>query len=98
MVNGYELLSAEYVKNTSFDEWTSRFRDILDVDVIQSYRYKNTKDTAFVKFSTKNWVNEEVEYHFYEGTWVTVFEDGVYKMNEADIIEVYEPDYKWFTK
>jgi hypothetical protein len=96
MEDGFNLLSSEYVKNTSFEEWTNRFRDILDVDIFTSKKYLYTNDTAFVKFSTKNWVNEEVEYHFYEGTWVTVFEDGVYKMNEADIVEVYNPGYEWF--
>ena len=96
MEDGFKLLSKEYLKKTNFQEWTSRFTDILDVDVIKSEKYEDTKDTAFVKFSTKNWVNGEAEIHFYEGTWETIKEDGVYKMLKAKIIEVENPDYMWF--
>jgi hypothetical protein len=37
-----------------------------------------------------------VEYHYYEGTWQTIFEDGVYKMLKSNIKEVVKPDYFWF--
>src|SRR3989344_2597535 len=96
MQDGFNLLSNEYLKNTSFEEWTNRFKDILHVDVFKSERYQNTDDTAFVKFSTKNWVDNEAEVHYYEGTWVTVPEDGVYKMHEANIKEVDNPSWVWF--
>ena len=96
MEEGFNLLSEEYLKKTNFVEWTSRFTDILDVDVILSEPYEDTGDTAFVKFSTKNWNDGEVEYHFYEGTWQTVKEDGVYKMLKSKIIEVEEPGWDWF--
>src|SRR3990167_8051671 len=93
MQDGFNLLSNEYLKNTSFEEWTNRFKDILDVDVFKSERYQNTDDTAFVKFSTKNWVDNEAEVHYYEGTWVTVPEDGVYKMSTSKILEVDNPPW-----
>jgi hypothetical protein len=96
MEDGYKLLSQEYLWKTNFEEWTNRFKDILDVDVIKSVKFENSKDTAFVKFGTKNWVNEEVEWHYYEGTWQTVKEDGVYKMLKSKIIEVEDPEYEWF--
>ena len=96
MQEGFDLLSEEYLKKTNFEEWTNRFTDILDVDVIKSERFENTKDTAFVKFSTKNWVDGEAEMHFYEGTWQTVKEDGVYKMLKSKILEVENPGWDWF--
>jgi hypothetical protein len=96
MEEGFKLLSQEYLKKTNFDEWTARFTDILDVDVIRADKFENSKDTAFVKFSTKNWVDNEAEMHFYEGTWQTVQEDGVYKMLKSKIVEVENPDYSWF--
>lgn len=96
MKDGFDLLSQEYLKKTNFEEWTNRFKDILDVDVIKSEKYENTKDTAFVKFSTKNWVDGEAEIHFYEGTWQTVKEDGVYKMLKSKILEVENPGWDWF--
>jgi len=96
MKEGFDLLSQEYLQKTNFEEWTNRFKDILDVDVILSEQYENTKDTAFVKFSTKNWVNGEAETHYYEGTWKTIKEDGVYKMLKSKIIEVDDPEMDWF--
>lgn len=96
MQDGFDLLSEEYLRKTNFQEWTSRFKDILDVDVIKSERFENSKDTAFVKFSTKNWIEGEAKEHFYEGTWATVLEDGIYKMRKSNIKEIENPDYLWF--
>lgn len=96
MEEGFALLSEEYLQKTNFEEWTSRFTDILDVTVYKTVRYENSKDTAQVKFSTKNWVDGESEIHYYEGTWRTKLEDGVYKMVEAKIEEVQNPSWDWF--
>jgi hypothetical protein len=96
MKEGFNLLSKEYLKKTNFEEWTNRFKDVLDVTVIKSERYKNTKDTAYVKFWTKNWVDGELETHYYEGIWQTVFEDGVYKILKGKILEVENPSFDWF--
>ena len=96
MEDGFNLLSKEYLEKTNFDEWTNRFTDILDVDVIKSEPYKDTDDTVFVKFTTKNWKNGEVDYYYYEGTWQTVKEDGVYKVLKSKIKEVENPDWDWF--
>ncbi|MBU0569179.1 serine protease [Patescibacteria group bacterium] len=96
MEDGFNLLSEKYLEKTNFEEWTNRFTDILDVQVHVSEPYENTDDTAFVKFSTKNWNDEEVDYHYYEGTWQTIEEDGVYKMLKSKIIEVENPNWDWF--
>lgn len=96
MRDGFDLLSKDYLAKTNFEEWTTRFKDILDVEIFVSERFENTKDTAFVKFGTKNWVNGEVEIHYYEGTWKTVLEDGVYKMWQSKIKEVEDPGMDWF--
>ncbi|MFA5135858.1 MAG: serine protease [Patescibacteria group bacterium] len=96
MQEGFDLLSKEYLKKTNFEEWTNRFTDILDVDVIKSEPYEDSEDTAFVKFSTKNWVDGEAEKHYYEGTWTMVKEEGVYKIQKGKIVEVDNPAMSWF--
>ncbi len=96
MEKGYNLLSSKYLEKTNYTEWTTRFTDILDVDVISTKMYENSKDTVFVKFGTTNWVDGEAEYHYYEGTWETVDEEGTFKMNKSKIIEVNNPDYEWY--
>ena len=96
MKDGFDLLSKKYLEKTNFEEWTARFTNILDVGIYKSERYEKTRDTAFVKFSTKNWVDGEIEIHYYEGTWKTVKEGGVYKMLQSKIKEVFEPGWDWF--
>ena len=96
MKEGFNLLSQTYLLFTNFEEWSNRFVDVLDVDVFVSEKQKGSKGTVFIKFGTKNWVGEEVEVHYYEGTWKTVFEDGVYKLSQSNIAEVEDPDYSWF--
>lgn len=96
MEEGFALLSKEYLQKTNFAEWTGRFADVLDVQIYETRLEEVGRNLVFVKFSTKNWVYEEVEKHFYEGTWETVFEDGVYKMLRSNIKEVFYPDPSWF--
>ena len=96
MEKGFELLSTKYLEKTNFTEWTNRFTDILDVEVINTEKYENSKDVVFVKFSTQNWIAGELESHFYQGTWETVLEDNIYKMNKSKIEEVDKPEWDWF--
>jgi len=96
MEDGFRLLSQEYLQKTDFEEWTNRFTDILDVTVLLAERYEDTDDTAFVKFITKNWNDGEVDYHYYEGTWTMVVEEGVYKIQKGNIKEVEYPEWDWF--
>jgi hypothetical protein len=96
MDDGFKLLSQAYLQKTNYDEWTNRFKDILDVDVISTAKFEKTTDTVSIKFGTKNWVSNEVEFHYYEGTWQTIFEDGKYKMLKSNIKEVIKPDFDWF--
>lgn len=96
MQEGFDLLSNQYLLNTDLEEWSSRFIDVIDVDLITAEKYEKTTDTVFIKFSTRNWANNEMETHYYEGTWKTVFEDGAYKMLKSNIKEISEPDFSWF--
>jgi hypothetical protein len=96
MQDGFNLLSKKYLEKTNFTEWTNRFTNILDVEIFKWERYENSADTVFVKFGTKNWVDGEAEWHYYEGTWQTVKEDGVYKMLRSKIKEVENPEWDWF--
>ncbi|MFC1649326.1 S1C family serine protease [Patescibacteria group bacterium] len=96
MQDGFDLLSEEYLLKTNYEEWTNRFTDVLDVQVHVSEPYEEIEDTAFVKFQTKNWNDGEVDYHYYEGTWETVEEDGVHKMNKSKIKEIFNPSWDWY--
>lgn len=96
MIKGYDLLSKEYLQKTDYEEWTSRFTDILDIDVVRTELVPDELNTVFVKFVTKVWTGSEAMYHYYEGVWVTVLEDDVYKMRRSMIKEVDDPPYSWY--
>ncbi len=96
MEEGFNLLSRGYKQKSTLEEWTNRFKDILDVDVIKTELEEDNTDTVMVKFSTKNWVDGEAILHYYEGTWKMVKEDGVYKILSGRINEVENPDWNWF--
>jgi hypothetical protein len=96
MKDGYDLLSTDYKKWATYEEWTNRFNDIIDVTVISTSLYNNSKDTAYIKFWTKNWVYGEVEYHYYQGTWQTVKEGNIFKLKRSNIEEVVNPEWDWY--
>lgn len=96
MQDGFNLLSQEYLQKTNFQEWTNRFTDILDVNVIKTEKVAKTTDMVFVKFATQNWVDQEIAEHYYEGTWQTIKENGVFKMLKSKILEVENPEWVWF--
>lgn len=96
MEEAFRLLSQEYSKKSDLEEFTNRFNDILDVDVVLTKLEEDSKDTVLVKFMTKNWVDGEAIVHYYEGNWKMVKEDGVYKILTGKITEVDEPDFSWF--
>lgn len=95
MQRGFDLLSQEYLAYTTYDEWTARFFDILDIEVVLTEMVPGAKDTVFIKFVTKTWTGSEAIYKFYEGVWVTKLEDDTYKMRRSMIKEVLDPPSDW---
>lgn len=91
MEEGFALLSQNYLEKTDFEEWTSRFPNTLDVLVISVEAVEGKRDTVLVDFITEDWVDNDVEFHHYEGTWETVLEDGVWKMDKSKIKEIEIP-------
>jgi len=66
------------------------------VEIVKIEALEDQEDTVFIKFGTKNWVEGEAEYRYYEGTWQTVLEEGVYKMLKSNIKEVIDPSWDWW--
>jgi len=98
MEDGYALLSSQYQSGTTQDEWTSRFTNILSVAVVKTEALPESEDAVFIKFITQNWTGEQIEIKHYEGTWKTIKEAGVYKLDESNIKEVSEPTSEWFSE
>ena len=94
MEDGYKLLSNKYKEYAAFQEWKNRFNDIIDVNVIlveKNEKAKKSENSVFIKFETKNWVEGEVEIHYYQSAWKTKKEDGIYKLLQSNIEEIQDP-------
>ena len=96
MEEGFRLLSRSYLAYTNYEEWTSRFTNILDVEIIMTVPVPDEQDTVFVKFVTTTIEGSDIMTHYYEGVWVTVLEDDVYKMFRSMILEVDDPGWDWY--
>jgi len=54
------------------------------------------ENTVFVKFSSADLVDEDIVYHFFEGTVKVVEINGHLKLNDAEIKEIKDPEWDWF--
>lgn len=91
MDDGFNLLSSEYKKKTNIDEWTNRFPNVIDV-YIWKIKPSDKKDQVFVQFDTTEWIDGGTQERYYEGTWDTVKEDGVYKLLRSKILDLTPSD------
>ena len=82
----YGLLSSRYKINSSYEEWTARFPNVISVEV---YDVKEIKpNLVYVTFDMSEWVDGEQNYSSYEGTWETVKEGDAYHLNRSHIVEL----------
>jgi len=92
MEAGFKLLSQEYKKKTDFKEWSYRFYNVIDFSIFSIEPLEKNDDTVYIRFKTKTWSGGGTDKHYYQGTWQTVLEDGVYKMLRSNIEEVFFDD------
>lgn len=90
----YELLSDER-KTTieSFEKWQEGYANTLHVNLISVEENKKNEDMVVIKIESQDWVDGEMVYKYFEGTW-EVTEN--LKLNESDIKEIENPDWLWF--
>lgn len=85
----YGLLSSRYKINSSYEEWTARFPNVISVEV---YDVKEIKpNLVYVMFDMSEWIDGEQSYHSYEGTWETVKEGDAYHLTRSYITELESP-------
>jgi len=92
----FEILSDNFKEGHSFDYWKGGYNSLLDTTVIKIEEDKTKKDRVTVKLSTKDMVNDEIVYKYFEGYWDVKNIDGKWRLWEPKIKEVKNPDYLWF--
>ncbi|MDO8459957.1 MAG: hypothetical protein Q7S74_02520, partial [Nanoarchaeota archaeon] len=92
----FELLSDNFMEGHGFDYWKGGYASLLDTTVIKIEDDKKVKDRVTIKLSTKDMVDDEIVYKYFDGYWDVKNIDGKWRLWDPEIKEVENPDYLWF--
>jgi hypothetical protein len=92
----YGLLSDNFLRGGSFEKWSIGYRPLLDTTVVYVRKDKRIKDRIKVKLSTKDLVEDEIVYKYFEGYWDVRKVDGKLMLWHPRIRQVKNPPEDWF--
>jgi len=84
----FELLSDNFVKGYSFEQWKRGYETLLDTTVLDISVDKKNKNIIHVKLATKDFVDNEIVYRYFKGLWEVRKIDGKYFLWDPNIMEV----------
>lgn len=96
MDKAFELLSDNFIKGYSFEEWKAGYDPNLDTSVIFIWDDPDVENRVRVKISTKDFVDGEIVYKYFEGYWDVKKNGDGYLLWDPDIEEVQDIDESWF--
>jgi hypothetical protein len=92
----FDLISDNYKRGYKFTTWKKGYESLLDTTVIKIENDPTVKDRVNVKLSTKDMVDGEIVYKYFEGYWDVKEVTNRWQLWDPKIKEVKEPDYLWF--
>ena len=92
----FALLSDNFVKGYSFEHWAKGYEPLLDTTVIRIEPDKKIEGRINVKLATKDLVDGEIVYKFFQGHWDIRKIDGKWLLWHPRIKEVKSPENSWF--
>jgi len=92
----FEILSDNFKEGHGFDYWKQGYESLLDTTVIKIEEDKDKKDRVKIKLSTKDMVDDEIVYKYFEGYWDVHNINGKWRLWDPEIKEVENPDFLWF--
>lgn len=96
MEKAFELLSENFVMGYSFDHWARGYRPMLDTSVITIKSDKKAPNRILIKLSTKDLIEDEIVYKYFEGYWDVRQISGKWLLWAPGIKEVKDPEKEWF--
>ena len=91
----FELLSDNFVKGYSFEHWARGYQPLLDTTIVLIKPDKKIANRINIKLSTKDLVDNEIVYKYFEGYWDVQQIDGKWLLWKPRIREVKDPDEDW---
>lgn len=92
----FELLSDNFLKGGTFEQWSWGYRPLLDTTIVYIRPDKKIADRINIKLSTKDLVDNEIVYKYFEGYWDVRQVEGKRLLWKPRIREVTDPDEDWF--
>jgi hypothetical protein len=92
----FDLISDNYKRGYKFTTWKKGYESLLDTTVIKIENDPTVKDRVNVKLSTKDMVDGEIVYKYFEGYWDVKEVTNRWQLWDPKIKEVKEPDYLWY--
>lgn len=92
----FELLSDNFVRGYSFEHWAAGYRPLLDTSIVLIRPDRTVPGRVNVKLATKDLVDDEIVYKYFEGHWDVRAVGGRWLLWQPGIREVKDPDEQWF--
>lgn len=92
----FELLSDNFLAGLTFWEWTQGYRQMLDTTVRVIRPDREIANRIHIKLSSKDLVDDEIVYKYFEGYWDVRQVDGKWLLWQPRIREIQEPGRDWF--
>ena len=92
----FELLSGNFVKGYSFEQWSYGYRPLLDTTIVLIKPDKKITNRINIKLSTKDLVDNEIAYKYFEGYWDVRQVGGKWLLWKPRVREVMDPGENWF--
>ncbi len=92
----FELLSDNFVMGYSFEQWARGYQPLLDTTIVIIKPDKEIVNRIHVKLSTKDLVDDEIVYKYFEGYWDVRQVNGKWLLWKPRIREVKDPERDWF--
>ena len=91
----FELLSDNFVGEYTFQQWARGYRPLLDTSIVIIKPDKKIVNRIYVKLSTKDLVDDEIVYKYFEGYWDVRQVNGKWLLWQPKIREVKDPQENW---
>lgn len=92
----FELLSDNFVGGYSFEQWAWGYRPLLDTSIVMINPDKIIINRIKVKLSSKDLIDDEIAYKYFEGYWDVRQINGKWLLWKPRIKEIQDPDRDWF--
>lgn len=91
----YGLLSEDFLGDVSYEEWIEGYADVIGIDIIK-IEETDEENTIQIKIASIDLVDEDRVDKYFEGTWKTENQNGLWRLVKPSIKEVEDPDWDWF--